>query len=62
MKQFLSKLHTIKCNDSIEFRLRFHKKWLKYIEHPTLNNKADLEQMMEGYNQYIENINKRISR
>lgn len=33
IEDFIAKLNTIQCSDSIEFRLRFHKTRLNYLVH-----------------------------
>lgn len=37
IEDFIAKLNSIKCNESIEFRLRFQKTWLKYLTRKDIN-------------------------
>ena len=42
IEDFIAKINTIQCCDTIEFRLRFHKTWLKYLAHKDKNTEKEL--------------------
>ena len=52
IEDFIAKLNTIQCNESIEFRLRFQKKWLKYLTHKDKNTEKELLRLIFEYQKF----------
>lgn len=52
IEDFIAKLNTIQCSDSIEFRLRFHKTWLKYLAHKDKNTEKELLRLIFEYQKF----------
>ncbi len=51
---FMEELNSIKCMESIEFRLRFHKKWLHFRKNNCKMLKEELLQLMLEYQKFKE--------
>ena len=52
IEDFIAKLNTIQCSDSIEFRLRFHKTWLNYLAHSDENTEKELLRLIFKYQKF----------
>lgn len=52
LKSFIENLNQVQCKESIEFRSRFQKKWLKYQEHKCDKVAQDLLKLMHSYQQF----------
>ena len=52
IEDFITKLNTIQCSDSIGFRLRFHKTWLKYLAHKDKNTEKELLRLIFEYQKF----------
>lgn len=52
IENFLDKLSTVKCCESIEFRLRFQKAWLKYLTDKDKNTEKELLRLICEYKKY----------
>ena len=52
IEDFITKLNTIQCGDSIEFRLRFHKTWLNYLAHSDENTEKELLRLIFKYQKF----------
>jgi len=55
IEDFIAKLNTIQCNESIEFRLRFQKTWLKYLMHKDKNTEKELLRLIFEYQKFKNN-------
>lgn len=53
IEDFITKLNTIQCSDSIEFRQRFTKLWLKYLTNNSRKTERDLLRMIFEYQKFI---------
>lgn len=53
IEDFIAKLNTIQCNESIEFRLRFQKTWLKYLTNKDKNTEKELLRLIFEYQKFI---------
>lgn len=53
IENFITKLNTIKCSESIEFRLRFQKAWLKYLINKDKNTEKELLRLIFEYQKFI---------
>lgn len=54
IEDFITKLNTIQCSDSIEFRLRYYKTWLNYLAHKDKNTEKQLLRMIFEYQKFTE--------
>lgn len=52
IEDFITKLNVIKCSDSIEFRLRFQKTWLKYLINKDKNIERELLRLIFEYQKF----------
>lgn len=52
IEKFLGKLNTLKCKESIEFRLRFEKKWLNYRFVKSTLIEKELLELIKSYKNY----------
>lgn len=52
IEDFISKLNTIHCSDSIEFRFRFQKTWLKYLTNKDKNTEKELLRLIFEYQKF----------
>lgn len=52
IKSFIENLNQSHCKESIEFRARFQKKWLKYQENKCDKVGQDLLKLMHSYQQF----------
>lgn len=57
IKYFIEKLDQIQCRESIEFRLRFKKKWLLFQNNDNEKGK-ELVQLIEEYHKFLNLRNK----
>ncbi len=53
-EDFITKLNSIKCDESIEFRLRFQKTWLKYLTNKDKNTEKELLRLIFEYQKFRE--------
>jgi len=53
IEDFITKLNTIQCSDSIEFRFRFQKTWLKYLTAKDRNTEKELLRLIFEYQKFI---------
>jgi len=53
IEDFIDKLNTIKCSESIEFRFRFQKTWLKYLTDKDKNTEKELLRLIFEYQKFI---------
>jgi len=49
IESFIVKLNTVKCDESIEFRSRFQKMWLKYLTTKDKNVEKELLRLIFEY-------------
>lgn len=56
IEDFITKLNTIQCSDSIEFRLRYYKTWLNYLAHKDKNTEKHLLRMISEYQNFNTKI------
>jgi len=54
IEDFITKLNTIKCSESIEFRLRFQKTWLKYLTHKDKKTEKELLRLIFEYQKFMK--------
>ncbi len=54
IEDFITKLNSIKCDESIEFRLRFQKTWLKYLTNKDKNTEKELLRLIFEYQKFRE--------
>lgn len=52
IEDFITKLNTIKCSDSIEFRLRCQKKYLRYLADYDKDNEEELLRFIFEYQKF----------
>lgn len=57
IEDFIAKLNTIQCSDSIEFRLRFQKTWLRYLTHNDKQTEKELLRLIFEYQKFFANKN-----
>jgi len=55
IEDFITNLNTIQCSDSIEFRSRFQKTWLKYLTNNDKNIEKELLRLIFEYKKYSIN-------
>lgn len=55
IEDFITKLNSIKCDESIEFRLRFQKTWLKYLTNKDKNTEKELLRLIFEYQKFRRN-------
>lgn len=55
IEDFIAKLNTIQCSDSIEFRRRFNKTWLKYLTDKQTGVEKELLRLIFEYQKSIAN-------
>lgn len=55
IEDFIAKLNTIQCSDSIEFRTRFQKKWLKYLTYKDTTTESELMCLITEYQKFVIN-------
>lgn len=60
IETFITELNTIKCSESIEFRSRFHKTWLKYLSNKDKNTGKELLRLIFEYQKFRGNKELRI--
>lgn len=53
IKDFITKLNTVQCSDSIEFRQRFNKRWLKYLTDKDKNTEKELLRLIFEYQKFL---------
>lgn len=53
IEDFIAKLNTTQCSDSIEFRQRFNKVWLKYLTNKDKNTENELLRLIFEYQKFI---------
>ncbi|RRA90382.1 hypothetical protein [Paenimyroides viscosum] len=53
IEDFITKLNTIQCSDSIEFRSRFQKRWLSYLADQDKNTEKELLRLIFEYQKFI---------
>lgn len=53
IEDFIAKLNTIQCSESIEFRFRFQKTWLKYLMIKDKNTEKELLRLIFEYQKFI---------
>jgi len=53
IEDFIAKLNTIQCSDSIEFRRRFNKVWLKYLVNKEVTIEKELLRLIFEYHKFI---------
>lgn len=53
IKDFITKLNTIQCSESIEFRSMFQKKYLRYLIQQDKNIEKELLRLIFEYQQFI---------
>lgn len=53
IEDFIAKLNNTQCSDSIEFRFRFQKTWLKYLTHKDNNSEKELLRLIFEYQKFI---------
>lgn len=54
IENFITKLNSIKCSESIEFRSRFQKTWLKYLVDKNQKTEKELLRMMFEYQKFLK--------
>lgn len=57
IEDFIAKLNTIQCSESIEFRLRFQKKYLGYLVEQDINIEKELLRLIFEYQKFKNNKN-----
>lgn len=55
IEDFIAKLNTLQCSESIEFRSRFQKKWLKYLTDKDEKIEKELLRLVFVYQKFIVN-------
>lgn len=53
IENFIAQLNTIQCSESIEFRSRFQKTWLKYLTRKDKNTEKELLRLIFEYQKFI---------
>lgn len=53
IEDFIAKLNTIQCSESIEFRSRFQKTWLKYLTDKDEKTEKELLRLIFEYQKFI---------
>jgi len=57
IEDFFTKLNSVQCFDSIEFRSRFQKIWLRYLAEKDENIEKELLRLIFEYQKFIANKN-----
>lgn len=52
IENFIAKFNIIQCSDSIEFRSRFQKMWLKYLTDRDKNTEKELLRLIFEYQKF----------
>lgn len=52
IEDFVTKLNSIKCSESIEFRSRFQKKYLRYLGDHDKNTERELLRLIFEYQKF----------
>lgn len=52
IEDFIAKLNSIKCSESIEFRSRFQKKYLRYLIQQDKNTEKELLRLIFEYQKF----------
>lgn len=55
IEDFIAKLNTTQCSDSVEFRQRFNKVWLKYLTNKDKNTENELLRLIFEYQKFVAN-------
>lgn len=63
IEDFIAKLNSFKCNESIEFRLRFQKTWLNYLTNKDKSTEKELLRLIFEYQNFMNSkkTNQRIN-
>lgn len=55
IEDFIAKLNTTQFSDSVEFRQRFNKVWLKYLTNKDKNTENELLRLIFEYQKFVAN-------